>query len=180
MTKKKRRKNPKKQAPTPLPLPEEQLRIQTEGKTSLRLRFVSGKWQGKSTVAWRIALPVLSCDEDNAFLDRLREAFLRYLAKKAETEREEVWFGGMEWSFHREGLLLSVADCPFSQREYRPCALFLFSEEGLTGIRFPSHSSRKKGSEPFPSQASSSAQRQSAGQGEERKRRSSRGKESTW
>ena len=113
-----------------IPIPEERLRTAGEGDPPLRLRIVSGKWQGNGTVAWRISLPLLPRKEDNAYLDTLRESYLRFLKKEAEKPRDEVWFGGMEWESTPSGLLLKTAFCPFSQREYRPKALLTLNEKG--------------------------------------------------
>lgn len=165
--KKKSKKKEKKAVLAPLSLPEEQLRTQTEGEIPLRVRTVSGKWSAKSTVAWNVSLPVMSHPEDDAWLLRLRDAFLRFLLAEAEKERDEVWFGGMEWEQAPSELILKTAYCPFSKREYRKRAVITCTESGaVSRIRFFSQSSGKKESESSPSQALSSAQRQSAGQGD--------------
>jgi hypothetical protein len=158
------RKNHKSQA-EPIPIPEESLRTAREGETLLRLRLIGGKWQGNSTVAWRISLPILTRKEDNAYLDKLRLAFLRFLKKESEKPWDEVRFGGMEWESTPEGLLLKTAFCPFSQREYRPKALFILNEAGEVAQIRLLRQNRRGQSPSLPSQASS-AQRQPAGQGE--------------
>lgn len=165
--KKKSKKKGKKAVLAPLSLPEEQLRTQTEGKIPLRVRTVSGKWSAKSTVAWSISLPVMTHPEDDAWLLRLRDAFLRFLLAEAEKERDEVWFGGMEWEKTATELILKTAYCPFSKREYRKRAVITCNDQGaVSRIRFFPQASGKKKSESLPSQALSSAQRQSAGHGE--------------
>ena len=165
MKSKLRKKHQNKTAP--LPIPEERIRTAREGEIPLRLRQISGKWQGAGTVAWQVSLPLLPQEKDNVYLDKLRDSYLRFLKQEAKKQRSEVWFGGMEWESTPEGLLLKTAFCPFSQREYRPKALFVLDEAGaLSKICLRRHARSRNQSPSLPSHAASSAQRQSTGQGE--------------
>ncbi len=132
-TKPKAKKDEKKTPPLVLP-PAAITKIEPTKYASL-LKTWSGKWQDKSTVAYRVTLPSIEETDTMQYLESLRDAFLLFLKKAAATQRNEVWFGGLSVSVHENTLTLSTAFCPFSERAFVPRAKLFLDENGaIQGI----------------------------------------------
>ncbi len=107
--------------------------IKEECALPFREKKITGKIEGKSCIAYSLSLPHLTEEafqEGEVFLDLLKDAFLTFLRKMSEEEREEVMFGGI--TFHKEGQKAILFSCfsPFGERSFSPFATLLFSEEG--------------------------------------------------
>lgn len=98
----------------------------------------SGKIAGERTVAFRVILPSISNGESAAYFESLRDAVLSFWKKESKKQGGEVWFGGLEAVWKEDHLALFFCFSPFSQREYRLCALICLAEEGaICGVSPP-------------------------------------------
>lgn len=132
-------KKKKNKALVPAPLPP------------LDSREKRGKFADKSTVAYRLTLPVLPDSREDVFFSRLGDAFLSFLEKESKKERDEVFFGGITFSAEQDSLLLLFAFCPFSLREFQPFARLTFDDNGQLQDVLPSvRKKRPRGSRPTP------------------------------
>lgn len=105
------------------------------------LREWTGKIQGKSLISYRFRLPRLSLPEfaeTERYLEEIRDAYLSFLAKKSEEMRDGVFFGGLEFQFQKNTLILSAAFCPFEERTFSPCVVLTLSPKGaITRLSTP-------------------------------------------
>lgn len=93
----------------------------------------TGKCQGKQTVAYRFRLPRLKRERffsAEQHLLALRDAFFLFLQEQADKEEGEVLFGGLDFYFEEERLILCAAFGPFGRRQFLPRLAIRFDDAG--------------------------------------------------
>ena len=92
----------------------------------------TGKITDRKTVCYRIRLPHFSLPDFPPtwdFFVQLRDAFLLYLQEESKQEGE-LRFGGMDFFFSENRLILSYAFCPFGRRSFFPVLRLTLSPDG--------------------------------------------------
>ncbi len=130
-------KHKKQSTKPPLPLPEEITLppVPTPLGPLVRRRW-SGKLMGETTVSYSLTLPRLPHGESDLFLNQLRERYFRFLLAASQKKRNEVWFGGLDWSLEGSDLILTHSFSPFREKEWHVAAILTLSSEGaILGIQ---------------------------------------------
>ncbi len=130
-------KQKKQSSKPPIPLPEEiTLSAVPTALGPMSRRRWSGKLMDKTTVSYSLTLPLLPIPESNLFLSQLRERYFRFLLAASQKKREEVWFGGLDWSLEGSHLVLTHSFSPFREKEWQVAAILKLSPEGaILGIQ---------------------------------------------
>lgn len=89
----------------------------------------SGRFRGKSCVAYQIHLPALPEGEAADFLQEVAEAFLSFWEKESKKVRNEVHYGSLTYREKAGEYLFFAAFCPFSQRLFRPVFSLTVTED---------------------------------------------------
>ncbi len=96
---------------------------------------IGGVLKGTSKIAYAFDLPNVANEETAAYLQTVTHLFLDFLNKESEKPCDFVRFGGLDFKKAEDRITLSVAFCPFEEREYRAKAeIFLDEQENILRI----------------------------------------------
>jgi|GEM_PF-1456264 len=93
----------------------------------------SGQIRGESPMTFCIRLPLLDAPcflQTQAFLEAVRDRYLCFLQKQSEIPHAEKNFGGMDFEFRENLLILKAGFSSFEEKQMLPCAYLLLSEKG--------------------------------------------------